>query len=318
MAKAATNGHLNAVRWLHKYHTDGCTKVAMNLASLNGHLEIVQWLHANRKEGCTTDAMDWAAEKGHLAVVQWLHENRTEGCTTEAMDCAARQGHLDMVKWLHVHRTEGCSNRAMEDAAWEDHIEVARWLDENTIQRVARWGICEAAQRGGDLDGLLVIFERLYGIGVIMAIWERNEMRKCFTRVLDQLNQNGYVFSSASSTDATLCGLLRSLERYHNDGYLVCACAMLQLALKRGYFALVEAFFMQRSAADMAKYVESSVLHFEMVLARWLLEKEATLNIPTATTVARALKAWRLCAGPPKMIEWFWSVKDLMTIGERR
>ncbi len=46
---------------------------AMDRAAANGHLEVVRWLHANRTEGCTTSAMDDAAKNGHLEVVQWLH-----------------------------------------------------------------------------------------------------------------------------------------------------------------------------------------------------------------------------------------------------
>ena len=54
----------------------------INRAAKNGHLPVVIWLHANRTEGCTTYAMNYAAENGHLEVVEWLRENRTEGCTT--------------------------------------------------------------------------------------------------------------------------------------------------------------------------------------------------------------------------------------------
>ena len=57
----------------------------MDRAAKNGHLKMVQWLHNHRKEGCTTVAMDWAAENGHLEIVQWLHQNRNEGCTKRAM-----------------------------------------------------------------------------------------------------------------------------------------------------------------------------------------------------------------------------------------
>src|SRR5437016_230119 len=71
------------------------TKYAMDFAASNGHLEVIKWLHQNRKEGCNDDAMDNAASNGHLDVVKWLHENRTEGCTTHAMDNAAENGHLE-------------------------------------------------------------------------------------------------------------------------------------------------------------------------------------------------------------------------------
>ena len=57
----------------------------MGWAASNGHLEIVRWLSENRTEGCTRYAMSRAAENGHLEIVKWLHENRTEGCSEDAM-----------------------------------------------------------------------------------------------------------------------------------------------------------------------------------------------------------------------------------------
>jgi len=102
----------------------------MNLAASNGHLEVVKWLHENRKEDCTTSAMDWAASDGHLEVVKWLHENRKEGCTTNAMDWAAKNGHLEIVKWLHYNRKEGCTKDAMNWAAYS-YLEIVKWLHEN-------------------------------------------------------------------------------------------------------------------------------------------------------------------------------------------
>jgi hypothetical protein len=89
-------------------------KHTFDFAASEGHLEILKWLHKNtvqknkknirnpreKTEGCSTDAMDAAASEGHLDVVKWLHENRTEGCTKYAMDEAARNGHLDVIKWF--------------------------------------------------------------------------------------------------------------------------------------------------------------------------------------------------------------------------
>jgi hypothetical protein len=69
----------------------------MNRAALNGHLNVVKWLHENRTEGCTNWAMDGAAQNGKLTMVKWLHQNRNEGCTTLAMNSAAENGHLNVV-----------------------------------------------------------------------------------------------------------------------------------------------------------------------------------------------------------------------------
>lgn len=69
---------------------------AFDEAASNGHLEVLKWLHANRFEGSTAKAMDSAARNGHLEVVKWLHENTTAGCTTRAMDATASNGHLEV------------------------------------------------------------------------------------------------------------------------------------------------------------------------------------------------------------------------------
>ena len=53
----------------------------MNKAAENGHLDIVKFLHYNRIEGCTTDAMDHAAEYGHLDIVKFLQNNRKDDYT---------------------------------------------------------------------------------------------------------------------------------------------------------------------------------------------------------------------------------------------
>lgn len=134
MDRAARNGHMEVVQWLHHNRSEGCTTDAMNGAAEFGHLGIVQWLHENRTEGCTVRAIDYAANQGHLHVVQWLHENRTEGCTTLAMDIAARNGLLEVIKWLHENRTEGCSTQAMDEAAKGGHLEILQWLHANRLE----------------------------------------------------------------------------------------------------------------------------------------------------------------------------------------
>ena len=47
----------------------------MNKAARNGHLEIVKWLHQTRTEVCTIDVMDFATREGHLEIVKYLKEN---------------------------------------------------------------------------------------------------------------------------------------------------------------------------------------------------------------------------------------------------
>ena len=81
--EAASNGHLDVVKFLHSIGKD-CTTNAMDDASNYGHIEIVKFLHSIGKD-CTTKAMDWASENGHLEVVKFLHSIGAP-CTTDAMN----------------------------------------------------------------------------------------------------------------------------------------------------------------------------------------------------------------------------------------
>ena len=127
---AASNGHLDVVKWLHEYTKEGCTHLAMDRASENGHLEVVKWLHEHRSEGCTGAAMDRAASNGHLEVVKWLHEHRSEGCTHLAMDYAASNGHLEIVILLH-HNGVKFSDRMFVTTVRNGHLHVVKWLYQN-------------------------------------------------------------------------------------------------------------------------------------------------------------------------------------------
>lgn len=146
MDVAASENHIEVVRWLHENRREGCTTNAMDYAAANGHLEILQWLHAHRSEGCTARAMDYAARSGHLRVVKWLHENTTAGCTVRAMDDAAAEGHLNVFKWLRENRNEGCSVNAMESAARCGRLDIVKWLHYNSSEGCTTEAIDAAAE----------------------------------------------------------------------------------------------------------------------------------------------------------------------------
>lgn len=148
MNLAASNNHLEVVKWLHNTRTEGCTSDAMDFAAANGHLEVVKWQHSHRSESCTTKAMDGAAFGGHLDVVKWLHQHTDAGCTTNAMDSAARMGHLDVVKWLQTNRSEGCTSNAMDGAADKGHWELVKWLHSKRTEGCTHVAMDCAATKG--------------------------------------------------------------------------------------------------------------------------------------------------------------------------
>ncbi|KAJ3330170.1 Cysteine-rich protein 2-binding protein [Blyttiomyces sp. JEL0837] len=106
MDQMAAHGYLECLKYMH-YHGVQCTREAMNRAAANGHLRVVMFLHRCRSEGCTTRAIDGAAKNGHLNVVKWLFENRKEGCTKNAVQEAAKNGFLGVVRFLKMKGVEG-------------------------------------------------------------------------------------------------------------------------------------------------------------------------------------------------------------------
>ncbi|EGZ14609.1 hypothetical protein PHYSODRAFT_506613 [Phytophthora sojae] len=100
----------------------------MDNAATNGHLEIVKWLHWNTRAGCLRDAMNMAAGRGALNIVKILHEYRAEGCTEEAPVKAGLHGHLHVVKWFHVHRPGDCGALLVSKVASTNNFEVFLFL----------------------------------------------------------------------------------------------------------------------------------------------------------------------------------------------
>ncbi|OWY93346.1 hypothetical protein PHMEG_00037303 [Phytophthora megakarya] len=196
MEAAATNGHLDVLRWLHqrKCCSDTCTTSTMDgavdgghflianwllencskgcshnapiCATKKGNLKMLQWLHAHFNQKFSEDVMDKAARNGHLDVVKWLHEYRTEGCSTDAMDTAAIFGYLDVVQWLHDNRDEGCTRKAMDEAAANGYLDVLKWLHSNRSEGCTRtFGVC---------DGIIELPIRYGHYAVVRWLLEHN------------------------------------------------------------------------------------------------------------------------------------------------
>lgn len=72
----------------------------MDKAAENGMLDVVRWLHENRTEGCTTSAVDGAARDGHFEVLLFLRSHRSEGCTAQAFTAAYERSRLEILRWL--------------------------------------------------------------------------------------------------------------------------------------------------------------------------------------------------------------------------
>lgn len=89
------------IRTLSKYENElKFNKYCLSNAASNGHLEVVKWLLRNRNEGCRILAIKKAAENGNLHIVKLLHENIPGIYSKSAMVDATENGQLDIVKYL--------------------------------------------------------------------------------------------------------------------------------------------------------------------------------------------------------------------------
>lgn len=66
------------VRLGNEYVARKLYKEKIHRAAMNGHIEVIKWLHINKKEGCKKSTMNYAAGCGFLQIVKWLHFNRKE------------------------------------------------------------------------------------------------------------------------------------------------------------------------------------------------------------------------------------------------
>ncbi|CAK4612559.1 unnamed protein product [Aphanomyces euteiches] len=87
----------------------------MDTAASQGHLDVVKYLHATQPQVCTTNAIDEAASNGHLDVVKWLYQNRREGSTAEALAGAAQEDHVLVVQWLVERQGQ---ERCLDNLHW--------------------------------------------------------------------------------------------------------------------------------------------------------------------------------------------------------
>ena len=125
-------------------------KQLMVSAAKGGQSTTLCWA---RTLGCPLDCnvSNAAAAGGHLAVLQWL---RQEGCPWGPSTCeaAAEGGHLEVVQWL---REKGCcwNGRVCSAAAKNGHLVLLQWAIANGCPVS---GICDAAARGGAVEGTAV------------------------------------------------------------------------------------------------------------------------------------------------------------------
>lgn len=167
MEDAAGRGDMAMVKWL--LQDDGATSVgasgnvvtsaSLDRAATNGHLDVVQFLHANSSEACSGAALVGAAAYNHAHVVRWLLEHygskwrasaSSVGVNTPApsvVDRAANEAaanrHLSMVKLLYAYtRDTGHSSSVATEPCGSSLLRsVVRAAATNGYFRTIMWAV---------------------------------------------------------------------------------------------------------------------------------------------------------------------------------
>ncbi|KAJ3411709.1 hypothetical protein HDV05_001819 [Chytridiales sp. JEL 0842] len=153
-------GHLEMVQYLHenvellRWSESDYRRLyfssAMDKAACNGHLKVVEFLHFNRTEGCSDSALRFAARHGHLAVVRFLRQNRSEGVFADAMRRACGLGHLDVVRYLFndQRESETFDEQTLSVAAAKGYYEIVEFLHRNNTSLLCNeWALEKVLQR---------------------------------------------------------------------------------------------------------------------------------------------------------------------------
>ncbi|POM78989.1 Hypothetical protein PHPALM_3416 [Phytophthora palmivora] len=93
---AAEGGHVAVLEWLTtNYPVEGAlSNKPISNVTRNGHLEALKWLHKNRVDFSTPFGMQRATEDGHFEVVKWLYVNRPDSRSGLAITEAIQRGHF--------------------------------------------------------------------------------------------------------------------------------------------------------------------------------------------------------------------------------
>ncbi|CAL6322527.1 unnamed protein product [Bathycoccus prasinos] len=104
---------------------------ACAFAASNGHLEVLKYLHEEAKAPWDLGTAIWAAQNGHLHILEYLVERKYNKYYNLACERAARNGHLDCLKYLHETAKAPWNARAVREAHEKNHPECVQYLLDN-------------------------------------------------------------------------------------------------------------------------------------------------------------------------------------------
>jgi len=141
-ARAARNGHLECLKYLHEDVKAPWDWETASEAALNGRLHILEYLVERKYDQYYEYACAYAAEKGHLNCLKYLHEVVKAPWGLDTAYGAALNGHLHILEYLVERKYDHFPERACTGAAGKGHLNCLKYLREVAE---APWN-CEAVR----------------------------------------------------------------------------------------------------------------------------------------------------------------------------
>jgi len=125
---AARYGHLHILEYLVERKYDEYNEGACERAAANGHLECLKYLREEAKAPWGWGTASWAAQNGHLHILEYLVERKFDKYNEGACKLAARNGHFDCLKYLHETAKAPWNSAAVQEAHSYNHPECLQYL----------------------------------------------------------------------------------------------------------------------------------------------------------------------------------------------
>lgn len=245
--KAARNGHLHILKYLHEKNIYWNANTCSN-AALNGHLECLKYLHEN---GCPWDtwSFSYAAMKRNLECIKYLHKNE---CPRDIHACksAVFAESLECLEYLHENGFPW-NNEICEYAALNDKIDCLVYAHTHGCP----WD-SKIFEHVSNLNTLIYIYENKDANGVSIN-WTTKTCAKFAEN--DNLECLEYAHTKGCPWDYKTC------EKAAENGYLNCLIYAIKngcpidkrasyLAAKNGHINILEYLHENGYALDKKIY----------------------------------------------------------------
>ncbi|KAG1705953.1 hypothetical protein DVH05_002515 [Phytophthora capsici] len=311
LERAATNGHLEVVRWLNESrYYEIRTFQSLENAIAGGHLSIVQYVMETVEVAYTSwtqAALMAAVIYGQTRILQWLHDRAEAEAAvfnrrfrfeiyTNKLYAVAKNGHLDVLKWLHDHKYTVHCKRAhvVRGAAAGGHKQIVEWMErtfESLMKQRQRIRVDEAAAFG-DLQFVQWLYHKGYRftgnamddaaargyLAVVRWLHHHVENIKCSTAAMDKAAANGFLVT------------VQFLHKNRKEG---CTTRAMDDAACNGHFEVVKFLYNNRSEYCTALAGEShSVAVLQFLKKNKRLRSRLPKTVEAATRGDLGLLQW--------------------------